>query len=162
VVSELGAPLLTKVTIQSKMKIAVGQSKAEDSRLTNMTKIELNGLRNALENKQAELENGNRSRGALVIETSPDELDRIQHGQERDLAIDILDRNSKLLREVRAALGRIDTGNFGICLDCEEGISIKRLAAVPWTTSCIVCQEAAENMAGQSRSAAEGLLADVA
>jgi DnaK suppressor protein len=127
-----------------------------------MTKIELNALRNGLENRQAELENGNRNRVALVIEGSPDELDRIQHGQERDLAIDILDRNSKLLREVRAALGRIDAGKFGICLDCEEDISMKRLAAVPWTTSCIVCQEATESMAGQPRSIAEELLADAA
>jgi|SRR5579859_5182191 len=65
-----------------------------------MTKIELNTLRNGLKNRQAELENGNRSREALVIEGSPDELDRIQYGQERDLAIDILDRNSELLREL--------------------------------------------------------------
>ena len=129
-----------------------------------MTKSELNRLRNTLENKQAELESGNRSRGALVIETSPDELDRIQHGQERDLAIDILDRNSKLLREVRAALSRIDAGKFGICLDCEQGISMKRLAAVPWTTSCIACQETADRMAGQPRNlaVAEQLLAGAA
>jgi DnaK suppressor protein len=127
-----------------------------------MTKIELNALRNGLENRQAELENGNRSREALVIEGSPDELDRIQHGQERDLAIDILDRNSKLLREVRAALSRIDAGTFGICVECEEGISMKRLAAVPWTTSCIVCQEAAESMARQPRGVAKELLANAA
>jgi DnaK suppressor protein len=127
-----------------------------------MTKIELSGLRHVLEKRRAELEDGNRSRGALVIENSPDELDRIQHGQERDLAIDILDRNSKRLREVRAALGRIEAGNFGICLDCEEAISMKRLQAVPWTTSCIVCQEAADSMAGQSRGASEDLLAGAA
>ena len=122
------------------MKTAVGRSKAKDFGRTNMTKIELNGLRNTLDNRQAELESGNRSRGDLVIGTSPDELDRIQHAQEQDLAdlaIDILDRNSKLLREVRAALSRIDAGKFGICLECEEDISMKRLAAVLWMTSCI-------------------------
>jgi DnaK suppressor protein len=127
-----------------------------------MTKIELNEFRSVLKNRQAELEDGNRGRGALVIETSPDELDRIQHGQDRDLAIDILDRNSKLLREVRAALVRMDAGTFGICQDCEEGISLKRLAAVPWTASCIVCQENADTLGGQSRNGAEELLAGVA
>jgi len=144
------------------MKIAVGRSEAEDFGRTNMTKIELNRLRNTLQNKQAELQSGNRSRGALVIERSPDELDRIQHAQERDLAIDILDRNSKLLREALAALSRIDAGKFGVCLDCEEDISMKRLTAVPWTTSCIVCQETADRMAGRPRSVAEGLLAGAA
>jgi hypothetical protein len=42
-----------------------------------MTKIELKALRNDLENRQSELENGNRSRSALVIERSSDELERI-------------------------------------------------------------------------------------
>jgi DnaK suppressor protein len=115
-----------------------------------MTKIELKRFQNALQNRQAELkENGNSGRGALAIETSPDELDRIQHGQERDLAIGALDRNCKMLREVRAALSRIDAGMFGICLGCEEDISMKRLAAMPWTGSCIVCQEAEDGMANQ-------------
>jgi DnaK suppressor protein len=123
-----------------------------------MTKIERNGFRNALKKKQAELENGSRSRGALAIETSADELDRIQYGQERDLAIGTLDRDSKLLREVRAALRRIEAGTFGICLDCEKDISMKRLAAVPWTASCIGCQETADGTAGQPWSAAEELL----
>lgn len=109
-----------------------------------MTKTELKAFRTILENRQAELESRNRSRGALAIETSPDELDRIQHSQERELAIGTLDRNSTFLREVRGALSRIDAGTFGICVDCEEDINPKRLAAIPWASSCIVCQEAAD------------------
>jgi DnaK suppressor protein len=35
-------------------------------------------------------------------------------------------------------------GTFGICLDCEGEISMKRLTAVPWTTSCITCREAVD------------------
>jgi DnaK suppressor protein len=49
------------------------------------------------------------------------------------------------LCDVRAALGRIAANTFGICLDCEEEISLKRLMAVPWTPSCIGCQEAEDN-----------------
>ena len=127
-----------------------------------MTKIELREFRKSLKNKQGELEqNTNSSRAALAIETSADELDRIQHGQERDLAIGAIDRNAKRLREVRAALSRVDSGTFGICLDCEEAISMKRLVAVPWTTSCIVCQEAADRKADQPESVGEELLVGV-
>jgi DnaK suppressor protein len=109
-----------------------------------MTKAELNAFRKTLENKQAELAKGNRNREALAIETSPDELDRIQHSQERELAIGALDRNATLLRAVREALGRLDAGTFGICAGCEEEIKPRRLAAVPWASSCVVCQEAAD------------------
>ena len=44
---------------------------------TAMTKIELNRFQQFLNKKLADLENGNRNRGAIAIETSPDELDRM-------------------------------------------------------------------------------------
>jgi DnaK suppressor protein len=109
-----------------------------------MTKTELNTFRRILENSQTDLGNGNRNREALVIETSPDDLDRIQHASERDYAMGNLERNSSRLREVRAALGRMDEGTFGICVSCDESINLKRLAAVPWASFCIACQELAD------------------
>ncbi len=109
-----------------------------------MTKTELNKFRHVLEVKQAELEQVVRNREGIAIEKSPDALDEVQHAAERELAIRNLDRESNLLRNVRAALRRIDEGTFGICLHCEEEISPKRLAAVPWTPYCIQCQEQAD------------------
>jgi DnaK suppressor protein len=109
-----------------------------------MTDKELEAFRTILKNRQIELEDRNRSRGTLAIETSPDELDRIQHSLEREFAIGNLDRNSTFLREVRDALSRLAERKFGICVDCEETITPKRLAAIPWASSCVVCQEAAD------------------
>ncbi|HWZ33210.1 MAG TPA: TraR/DksA family transcriptional regulator [Bryobacteraceae bacterium] len=109
-----------------------------------MTKIELSAFRRALDNTRSELENGNRNREALAIETSADELDRIQHASDRDYAMSSLERNSSRLREVRMALSRIDAGTFGICSACEENINSKRLAAIPWASACTACQEAAD------------------
>jgi DnaK suppressor protein len=106
-----------------------------------MTKNELNAFRNVLETRQTDLRNGSRSREALAIETSPDDLDRIQHANERDMAIGNLERGSSQLAEVRNALRRVDAGTFGFCVGCEEKINPKRLAAVPWASFCIVCQE---------------------
>jgi DnaK suppressor protein len=39
------------------------------------------------------------------------------------------------------ALKKIDDGTFGICEDCEEPISRKRLEARPETALCIRCKE---------------------
>jgi DnaK suppressor protein len=107
-----------------------------------MTNIELNAFRTVLESRQTDLRNGSKGREALAIETSPDELDRIQHASDRDMAIDNLERDSSQLVEVRSALRRVDAGAFGFCVGCEEKITPKRLAAVPWASFCIVCQEA--------------------
>lgn len=109
-----------------------------------MTKSELNKFRSVLEVKQAELARMLRNRDGITIEKCPDALDEVQYATERELAIRSLDRDSNLLRNVRAALGRIEEGSFGVCLHCEEDISPKRLAAVPSTAFCIVCQELAD------------------
>jgi DnaK suppressor protein len=109
-----------------------------------MTKAEMSKFKKILEEKQEELERIVRNRDAITIEKSADALDEVQHAAERELAIRNLDRESNLLRNVRSALRRIDEGSFGICLHCEEEISPKRLAAVPWTSLCIQCQEQAD------------------
>src|ERR1700683_317326 len=105
-----------------------------------MTKSELNKYRTVLETKQADLVHMIRNRDGIAIEKSADALDEVQHATERELAIRSLDRDSNLLRSVRSALRRNDDGSFGVCLHCEEEISAKRLAAVPWTPFCIQCQ----------------------
>jgi DnaK suppressor protein len=114
-----------------------------------MNNTELNVFEKTLKARQAELNALRHNREALAIEASADEFDRIQLAQERDFAMGVLNRESTRLREIRAALQRIDSGNFGICLNCEGGISAKRLAAVPWTALCIVCQEAADRVASE-------------
>ena len=73
-----------------------------------------------------------------------------------------LDRESSLLRSVRAALRRIDDGSFGVCLHCEEDISVKRLAAVPWTAFCIQCQEIADRSQVDNADSLDELLVNAA
>jgi DnaK suppressor protein len=46
-----------------------------------------------------------------------------------------------MLRQIRRALARIADGSYGVCLHCDEDISPKRIAAVPWAAYCIKCQE---------------------
>ncbi len=127
-----------------------------------MKTIELNEFRKTLKTRQAELSEVLHNREALAIETSADELDRIQQAQERDYAMGAIDRDSLRLREIRAALERVEDGSFGICLNCEEEIAAKRLAAVPWTALCIVCQEAAERTVSDPQDEYQEALANAA
>ncbi len=115
-----------------------------------MNKIELTAFEKTLRTRQSELSDLRHNREALTIEPTADEFDRIQFAQERDFAMGTINRDSARMREIRAALQRIANGSFGICLNCDEDISQKRLAAVPWTPLCIRCQEAADRMEIQS------------
>lgn len=127
-----------------------------------MTKAETNKYREILEARQAELAGVLKNRDAITIEKSPDALDEVQNAAERELAIRNLDRESNLLRNVRAALRRIEEGHFGTCVHCEEEISPKRIAAVPWTPFCITCQEAADRAQQEGDTSLEELLVNAA
>jgi DnaK suppressor protein len=127
-----------------------------------MTKTELNKFKQILEAKQAELAQVLRNRDGITIEKSPDALDEVQNAAERELAIRNLDRESNLLRNVRAALARIDDGTFGICMHCEEDISPKRLNAVPWAPYCIQCQEIADRSQEEGTESLDDLLVNAA
>ena len=105
---------------------------------------EMRGFQEDLARKEAELARELRNRDDIAIEKSADQMDEIQYASERDLAIRNADRESGLLRQVRAALRRIQDGNAGTCVECERVINPKRLAAVPWASRCIQCQEAAD------------------
>lgn len=55
-----------------------------------------------------------------------------------------------LLQDVDQALGKLETGNFGVCQNCHESIEVNRLMADPLVTFCLGCltptqQKALEN-----------------
>lgn len=70
-----------------------------------------------------------------------DEGDLSQQSHEEWLFVNRNQLEITVLKQVDAALRRIERGTFGVCLECEEPISNKRLEAVPWARYCIPCQE---------------------
>jgi DnaK suppressor protein len=122
------------------------------------THDERGGFQEILERKQAELGRVLRKRDDIAIEKSADQMDEIQYATERDLAIRSVDRDSTLLRAVKAALGRIHDGSYGTCIACESPISPRRLAAVPWAPRCIRCQEAADREGQDTANVSETLV----
>lgn len=44
-------------------------------------------------------------------------------------------------RRINRALSKIHDGSYGICIDCNNEISEKRLVPFPDATRCLMCQE---------------------
>jgi len=109
-----------------------------------MSRSEIDHCHEALQTKEVELSSTLSRRREISIEKVADALDDIQYTRERELAISNLDRVSKLLRCVRAALARIENGSYGISPRCDSAINPRRLRAVPWAEYCVRCQEAAD------------------
>jgi DnaK suppressor protein len=123
---------------------------------------EISRIKEILVRQQTELAQLLRQRDDIVIQTSADQMDQIQYASERDLAIRNVDRDSRRLRDVVAALRRIVEGTFGDCVECDSAIGPKRLAAVPWASRCIQCQEAADRNGSQETDIVSEPLADAA
>jgi DnaK suppressor protein len=75
------------------------------------------------------------------LDIPSDEGDLSQQSHEEWIFLNRNTIDMKLLREISGALRRMETDHYGICPECEEPISAKRLDAVPWARYCVTCQE---------------------
>src|SRR4249920_3612723 len=99
-----------------------------------MTNTDLRSVKEILESKLRETTQAPSWRDSITIEPSADPVDATQQTLEREMETRKLDRNAAIVREIRAALARIQSGDYGVCMQCEEAISAKRLVAVPWAS----------------------------
>lgn len=111
--------------------------------------MDLEHYKKRLEERLAEITSAQR---ASAGDREPVELDQARFG--RLTRMDAMQQQQmaqaagrmaqfEVLR-IQAALARIEKGEFGICLACEEEISDKRLDFDPSLPTCIECAEAAE------------------
>src|SRR3974377_1727688 len=101
--------------------------------------------RNILEKKAEEVRRSMSAQKAAQVvsrlDVPSDEGDLSQQHHEEWIFLNRNTIDMKLLREIAGALHRIKNDTYGVCLECEEPISIKRLDAVPWARYCVPCQE---------------------
>ena len=77
--------------------------------------------------------------------------DRATAESDRSFTLRIRDRERKLITKIKEALKRMDEGEYGICEECGDDITIARLKARPVTTLCVSCkarQEEGEEVQG--------------
>jgi RNA polymerase-binding transcription factor len=98
----------------------------------------------ALESKLEDLLKLAGDRESLEIQQMADPLDQVRSSTDRDMAVETLNQQARLIHEIRSALGRVAEGSYGSCERCEEPIPAKRLDALPWARMCVNCQSAAE------------------
>lgn len=111
-----------------------------------MTSSEIKRYEEALSKKMAELSQTLGNRKPIAIEVTPEACERIVLAAQRELAVVTLDRHSRLLRDVKAAIARIQDGSYGVCESCEETITPRRLDAIPWARYCVHCQDSLDRV----------------
>ena len=56
----------------------------------------------------------------------------------------IVQQQEQELREIQVTLGKISTGDYGVCEMCEDPIGFQRLKVKPHAIYCIDCREIVE------------------
>jgi DnaK suppressor protein len=79
-------------------------------------------------------------RQEIVVDQDPeDEVGLALRNSSAGLAIATIERDVRTLAEIDLSLRRMETGDYGTCVVCEETIPIARLKAIPWTRRCVEC-----------------------
>ncbi|HEV3162433.1 MAG TPA: TraR/DksA family transcriptional regulator [Isosphaeraceae bacterium] len=71
---------------------------------------------------------------------------------DQEFTLSLIENEQETLDQIQEALGRIDKGTYGRCLECGSPIAKPRLQALPYTRYCIECARKLESR----ESAAQG------
>ena len=107
-------------------------------------KVNSKAVRKRMIEKQAELralaESSSASRKPVELDQSRvGRLSRMDALQGQAMALELARRREIELARIDAALKRLDAGEYGYCLTCDEEIALKRLELDPATPVCIDC-----------------------
>ena len=121
-----------------------------------MTQTQKIHFKKAMESKRRELLGDIHSQSSRIKidESEHDPIDQVQSMHFREENATHLGRRSRILAEIDLSLHRISDGSYGLCIDCEEPISVKRLESIPWAQRCIRCQQALELHEAEEQKAA--------
>jgi len=110
-----------------------------------LTQQQLVQLHSALEDKRQQLESSDLDTKPVALDQqSVGRVSRIDAIQQQQMALANQQQSTQLLKRIELALQRIDSGEYGFCLQCEEPIAFARLQAQPFAGLCLDCQSASE------------------
>jgi len=120
-----------------------------------LTKAQVKRFREQLLAKAEDVRASMRAGEALTGERLADPDDQAVKSHEEWIFLNRNSIDTMLLREIQESLLRIDAETYGLCLECEEPISQKRLQAIPWARHCVTCQEELAAQEAEDREKAE-------
>ncbi len=102
--------------------------------------MDTNEIRQTLEDKLKTLVARVSKIQSHLRDPGPSDSQELVTARENDEVLERLDESERAeIDDIRAALGRLDAGTYGVCVSCGEGIPEKRLEAVPYTSRCVGC-----------------------
>jgi len=114
-----------------------------------LTTLQLEALKHTLDKQRGKrlraahetLQRVRQGHYAVLAGEGPDVVDVANAEELAGMENTLAQRDAEAVRDIDAALARIEEHRFGYCLDCGEDIGFRRLSAQPTATRCVRCQE---------------------
>ena len=116
--------------------------------MDELSQEQLESFRSLLESLRAELQvtltQSGESAQTVELDAPIGRLTRMDAMQAQKLAQANKARLDLRVKQIASALRRIDSGDYGYCLACDEAIALRRLEARPESPLCLTCQSTRE------------------
>lgn len=86
---------------------------------------------------------------------SGDMLDSTSADVQGDIALSLIQMHAETIARVDQALVRLDAGQYGLCTECGDEISVQRLNALPFAVRCQSCEQTREQAQNHIRRRAQ-------
>ncbi len=73
-----------------------------------------------------------------------DSIDQATQSLDKEILFELSDNERKILRNIEAAMRKMEKGDYGLCEHCKNIIEKKRIKALPSARYCITCQSGSE------------------
>ncbi len=84
-----------------------------------------------------------------------DLLDSTSADVQGDIALSLIQLHADTIARVNHALGRLDAGQYGLCTECGDEITVQRLHALPFAVRCQSCEQTREQAQNHIRRRAQ-------
>jgi len=99
-------------------------------------------LRSEVKEDRAKVDSERDRRSGREVQDRGDEAN-IDQWRETNAAM--IDHHVDEISGIQAALSRVESGTYGLCVDCGEHIGFQRLQAYPSANRCLSCQSKVES-----------------
>lgn len=84
-----------------------------------------------------------------------DDIDASDANIQGDMELALLQMRTETLTRIEEALLLLDAGEYGLCVECDGEISMRRLRALPFAVRCQACEERREQRHARARHLAQ-------
>lgn len=117
-----------------------------NNRLTDLKKSLIRKKEHILKEAKVEIAKYISGDNKQLVDTANDDGDWAQVDISEDISLQRLSAHRKLMYNIDEAIRKIADGTYGVCEECGEEISEKRLLVLPTATLCVDCQENKEQL----------------